>query len=99
MRQRGCSQFIGYLNNVCIADIKSCDSDMDILQSMITQPNQNEYSHGALHIFVENAIAKRNNQEMLKSSNSIFYIVTAIDQLPKKSLTSKNKLSFKVKPT
>ena len=81
MRQCRDSQLIDFLNNVRTADIKPCD--MDIIQSMITQPDQNEYPHEALHSFVENVNAKRHNQGMLQSFNSISQIVTAIDQLPK----------------
>ena len=77
MRQCRDSQLIDFLNNVRTADIKPCD--MDIIQSMITQPDQNEYPHEALHSFVENV----NDQGMLQSFNSISQIVTAIDQLPK----------------
>ena len=40
MRQRGDSRFTDFVNNVCIANIKLCD--MDIIQSRIIQPNQNE---------------------------------------------------------
>ena len=39
LRKRGDSQLIDFLNNVCTADIKPCD--MDIIQSAITQPDQN----------------------------------------------------------
>ena len=81
MRQSRDSQFIDFLNNVRIADIKPCD--MNILQSRIKQPDQNEYPHQALHIFAENLNAKRHNQGMLQSINSISHIVTVIDQLPK----------------
>lgn len=56
MRQRGDSQFIDFLNNVLIADIKPCD--MDTFQSRIIQPDQNGYPHEALHIFAENLNAK-----------------------------------------
>lgn len=64
MRQRGDSQFIDFLNNVRIADIKPYD--MDILQSRIIQPDQNGYPHEALHIFAENLNAKRHDQGIAK---------------------------------
>ena len=73
MRQRGNSQFIDFLNNVRIGDIKPCD--MDILQSRITH----EYPHETLHSFAKNLNAKRHNQAMLQSISSISPIITAID--------------------
>ena len=72
MRQRGDSQFIDFLNNVRIAHIKPWD--MDILQSRIIHADQNEYPHEALPIFAENLNAKRHNQGMLQSINSISHI-------------------------
>lgn len=81
MRQRGDSQFIDFLNNVLIADIKPYD--MDTLQSRIIQPDQNGYPHEALHIFAENLNAKRHDQGILQSIINIFHTVTATDELPK----------------
>lgn len=77
MRQYGDSQFIDFLNNVRIENIKPYD-----MESRIAQPEQNKYSDGALHIFAENVNGKIHNQGMLQSINRITHIVTAIDQLP-----------------
>lgn len=63
MRQREDSQFIDFLNNVRIADIKPYD--IVTLESRIIQPDQNGYPHEALHIFAENLNAKRHDQGML----------------------------------
>ena len=81
MRQRGDSQLIDLLNNVRTADIQP--NDIDILKSRVIEPDTDNYPHDALHIFAENANAKRHNFEMLQSTKGNLFSISSIDNLPK----------------
>ena len=68
MRQRGDSQLIDLLNNVCTANFNL--HNINMTQSRIMQPKDANYPKDALHIYAENAIANSYNQAMLESIDS-----------------------------
>ena len=68
MRQRGDSQLIDLLNNVCTANFNL--HNINTTQSRIMQPEDANYPKDALHIYAENAIANSYNQAMLESIDS-----------------------------
>ena len=61
MRQRGDSQLIDLSNHVRVADIKP--TDIELLESRVIQPSNDQYPHDALHIFAENENANQHNLE------------------------------------
>ena len=73
MHQRGDSQLIHLLNNVCTVNLNLHNNNM--IQSRTIQPEDVNYPKDALHVYAEN--------ENDSIDNPIYYI-KSIDNLPKK---------------
>ena len=64
MRQREDLEFIDLLNNVPTGDTHP--RDIRLLERRIIKPQSSNYTQNVLHIFAENARAKRHNLELLQ---------------------------------
>ena len=63
MQQRGDSQLIHLLNNVCTVNLNLHNNNM--IQSRTIQPEDVNYPKDALHVYAENENANSYNQAML----------------------------------
>ena len=81
MRQRGDSVFNDLLSNVRTGNTQPFN--IELLESRVIKPQSYNYLQTALHIFAENAGAKRHNLEMLQSIEENIFTISAKDQLPK----------------
>ena len=79
--QRGDSQLIDLLNNVCTANLNSYN--INLIQSRIIQSEDTNYPKDAFHIYAENANGNSCNQAMLKSTGNPVYFIKVIDNSPK----------------
>ena len=59
MRQRGDSQLIDLLNHARVADIKP--TDIELHESRVIQPWDDQYPQDSLHISAENPNANQHN--------------------------------------
>ena len=69
------------MNNVRTGDTQPYD--IRLLESRVIKPQSSNYPQNALHIFAENAIAKRHNLEMSYSIEGNIFTIPAKDQFPK----------------
>ena len=69
------------MNNVRTEDTQPYD--IRLLESRVIKPQSSNYPQNALHIFAENAIAKRHNLEMPYSIEGNIFTIPAKDQFPK----------------